>query len=107
MRGPFLILVSFSLSGKMGWIPFTMSKRQQAAEAALQDQENILPKKQLLITFSVLAIGYLFYFLDQNGIGQLLPTVARELKATDTISWAAASALTGNTTFQVRWPIRR
>lgn len=84
-----------------------MSKRQQAAEAALQDQENILPKKQLLITFSVLAIGYFFCFLDQNGIGQLLPTVARELKATDTISWAAASALIGNTTFQVRWPIRR
>ncbi|KAE9982680.1 hypothetical protein EG327_005788 [Venturia inaequalis] len=78
-----------------------MSKRQQAAEAALQNQENILPRKQLLITFSVLAISYFTCFLDQNGIGQLLPTVARDLKATNTISWVAASALIGNTTFQV------
>ncbi|TID17364.1 mfs transporter [Venturia nashicola] len=78
-----------------------MSNRQQAAEASLQDQENILPKKKLIVTFSVLAISYFTCFLDQNGIGQLLPTVARDLDATNTISWAAASALIGNTTFQV------
>lgn len=62
-----------------------MSKLQQEAEAALQDQENILPRKQLLITFFVLAISYFVCYLDQKGIGQLLPTLGRELKATDTM----------------------
>jgi MFS family permease len=78
-----------------------MTKRQREAEEALQDQENLLPRKQLVLTFSVLAITLLVYFLDQNGIGQLLPTVAKDLHATNTTSWAGTSALIGNTTFQV------
>lgn len=40
-------------------------------------------------------------FIDQNGISQLLPTVAKDLNAADTMSWAGTSALIGNTVFQV------
>jgi len=40
-------------------------------------------------------------FIDQNGISQLLPTVAHDLNAADTMSWAGTAALIGNTTFQV------
>lgn len=75
--------------------------RQRAAEDALRDQENILPKKQLIFTFGILALSLLVYFIDQNGIGQLLPTIAADLHATQTISWAGTSALIGNTVFQV------
>lgn len=39
--------------------------------------------------------------MDQNGIGQILPTVAKDLNAADRISWAGTSALIGNTVFQV------
>ena len=77
------------------------SQRQRAAEEALRDQENILPVKQLIFTFFILALSLLVYFIDQNGIGQLLPTVAKDLNATQTISWAGTSALIGNTVFQV------
>jgi MFS family permease len=78
-----------------------MNKRQREAEEALTDQENFLPRKQLVLTFTVLATTLLVYFIDQNGIGQLLPTVAKDLDAGQTISWAGTSALIGNTTFQV------
>jgi MFS family permease len=61
----------------------------------------LLPNKQLIFTFSLLALSLLVMFIDQNGIGQILPTVAKDLRATDTISWAGTSALIGNTTFQV------
>ncbi|KAF2400526.1 MFS general substrate transporter [Trichodelitschia bisporula] len=78
-----------------------MTRRQDEAEAALHDQENLLPHKQLCLVFFVLALTLLVYFVDQNGIGQLLPTVAKDLHATETISWAGTSALIGNTVFQV------
>jgi hypothetical protein len=54
-------------------------KKQQAAESALHDQTNFLPHKQLLVTFSVLAITLLVYFIDQIGVGQILPTVGKEV----------------------------
>ena len=75
--------------------------RQRAAEDALRDQENLLPKRQLIFTFLILAVTLLVYFIDQNGIGQLLPIMASDLHATQTISWAGTSALIGNTVFQV------
>jgi MFS family permease len=79
-----------------------MGRRQQEeAEAALHNQENLLPKRQLIFTFSLLAMSLLVMFIDQNGISQLLPTVAKDLDATATISWAGTSALIGNTVFQV------
>lgn len=77
------------------------ASRQREAEAALRDQENLLPRKQLILTFVLLALTLLVYFIDQNGIGQVLPTMAIDLNATRTITWAGTSALIGNTTFQV------
>jgi MFS family permease len=78
-----------------------VDRHQQAAETALFDQENLLPRKQLIFTFSLLEMSLLVMFIDQNGIGQLLPTIAKDLNATQTMSWAGTSALIGNTVFQV------
>jgi MFS family permease len=38
---------------------------------------------------------------EQNGIGVLLPSIARDLDAQATITWAGTSALIANTVFQV------
>ncbi|KAF2034940.1 MFS general substrate transporter [Setomelanomma holmii] len=78
-----------------------MNNRQKAAEAAVFDQTNLLPKKELLIVFGVLAGSLFICFVDQNGIGVALPTIGRELHAEATISWAGTSALIANTLFQV------
>jgi MFS family permease len=76
-------------------------RKQAEAEAALHDQENLLPTRQLVFVFSLLSMSLLVMFIDQNGISQLLPTVAKDLDATATISWAGTSSLIGNTVFQV------
>jgi MFS family permease len=39
--------------------------------------------------------------VDQNGIGVALPTIAKELNAESTISWAGTSSLIAMTIFQV------
>ncbi|KAF1829373.1 MFS general substrate transporter [Decorospora gaudefroyi] len=78
-----------------------MEARQLAAEAAVFDQTNLLPRKQLLIVFGALAISHFICFVDQTGIGVALPTIGRDLDAEDTISWAGTSALIANTIFQV------
>jgi MFS family permease len=78
-----------------------MEERQQAAEAAVFDQTNLLPKKQLLTVYGTLAISLFICFIDQNGIGVALPTIGRDLHAEATISWAGTSALIANTLFQV------
>jgi MFS family permease len=78
-----------------------MNDKQATAEASIVDQTNLLPKRQLLIVFGVLAISLFICFVDQNGIGVILPTISRDLDAADTISWAGTSALIANTVFQV------
>ncbi|KAL4964079.1 major facilitator superfamily domain-containing protein [Aspergillus stella-maris] len=75
--------------------------RQRAAERALHDQTNILPRTQLLIVFAGLAISLLITFVDQNGISVTLPNIANDLEAQNTISWAGTSSLIANTTFTV------
>ncbi|KAL6231714.1 hypothetical protein BDW75DRAFT_36594 [Aspergillus navahoensis] len=75
--------------------------RQQAAEKALHDQTNILPRGRLLIVFAGLAISLFISFVDQNGITVTLPTIAEELNGRDTISWAGTSSLIANTMFSV------
>ncbi|KAH0276528.1 MFS general substrate transporter, partial [Aureobasidium melanogenum] len=57
----------------------------------MQDKESL----------GVLAISLFICFVDQNGIGVILPTISRDLDATNTISWAGTSALIANTVFQV------
>lgn len=71
------------------------------AEKALHDQTNILPLKQLMVVFATLAVTLLIAFIDQNGISVTLPTIAADLNAEDTISWAGTSSLIANTTFQM------
>ncbi|KAJ5668924.1 hypothetical protein N7462_009994 [Penicillium macrosclerotiorum] len=75
--------------------------RQRAAEKALHDQTNILPFGQLMVVFSSLATSLVITFVDQNGISVTLPTIARDLGAQDTISWAGTSSLIANTMFTV------
>lgn len=75
--------------------------KQRAAEEALHDQTNILPFKQLIVVFTGLAISLLMTNIDQNGISVTLPTIARDLNAQDTISWAGTSSLIANTMFTV------
>jgi uncharacterized membrane protein YbaN (DUF454 family) len=52
-----------------------MNEKQAAAEATIVDQTNLLPKRQLLIVFGVLAISLFICFVDQNGIGVILPSL--------------------------------
>ena len=78
-----------------------MNEQQKAAEAAVFDQTNILPRKRMLIVYSALAVSLFTSFVDQNGIGVALPTIAKELKAESTISWAGTSSLIAMTIFQV------
>ena len=76
-------------------------KTQEEAEAALHDQTQLLPKRELIIVFFIMALALLVCFVDQNGIGVLLPSIARDLNAQSSISWAGTSALIANTIFQV------
>ncbi|GES66190.1 MFS transporter [Aspergillus terreus] len=75
--------------------------KQKAAEKALHDQTNILPTAQLLVVFAGLAVSLLITFVDQNGISVTLPTIAKELHAANTISWAGTASLIANTMFSV------
>ncbi|KAL4933730.1 putative MFS transporter [Aspergillus undulatus] len=75
--------------------------KQHAAEKALHDQTNILPRGRLLIVFAGLAISLFISFVDQNGISVTLPTIAEDLNGKNTISWAGTSSLIANTMFSV------
>ncbi|QDS69558.1 hypothetical protein FKW77_007906 [Venturia effusa] len=77
------------------------SRRQNAAEAALVDQTDLLSSSQLLIVFGAMALTFFITYADQNGIAVSLPAMARELNAQNTISWAGTSGFIGNTVFQV------
>jgi MFS family permease len=70
-------------------------------EKALHDQTNILPRRQLIIALSALQASLFLVTIDQNGISVTLPTIAHDLKAEDTISWAGTSSLIANTCFQM------
>lgn len=78
-----------------------MRHDQSVTEKALHDQTNILPRAQLLIVFSTLAITLMICFIDQNGISVALPTIAQDLNAQQTVSWAGTSSLIANTVFQM------
>ncbi|KAK8076586.1 hypothetical protein PG994_003858 [Apiospora phragmitis] len=76
------------------------SRVQAAAERALADQTNLqLSRARLLTVFAVLAATLLVSFVDQNGIGVTLPTVAADLGAGATVSWAGTASLVANTAF--------
>ncbi|KAK8108787.1 hypothetical protein PG984_014588 [Apiospora sp. TS-2023a] len=76
------------------------SRVQAAAERALADQTNLqLSRARLVTVFAALSLTLLITFVDQNGIGVTLPTIAVDLEAGDTISWAGTSSLIANTAF--------
>ncbi|KAF4416151.1 tetracycline efflux (otrb) [Fusarium acutatum] len=70
-------------------------------EKALHDQVNILPRRQLIIALATLSSALLLVTIDQNGISVTLPTIAKDLNAEATISWAGTSSLIANTCFQM------
>lgn len=76
-------------------------KDGQNLEDTLHDQTQLLEKKDILVVFAIMALALLVCFIDQNGISILLPDIARDLNAADSISWAGTSALIANTVFQV------
>lgn len=78
-----------------------MAKDTKDLEAALHDQTNLLPLRELLKVFFTMSLCLCVCFIDQNGIGVLLPSIAKDLNAQSTISWAGTSALIANTVFQV------
>lgn len=84
-------------------MPSAAALRQRAAESGLHDQTNLLSKKELVIVFSSLASALFICYADQNGIGTILPTVARDFNAADTISWAGTASLISNTVTQVMY----
>ncbi|KAL6408870.1 putative transporter-like protein [Ilyonectria robusta] len=71
------------------------------AEHALHDQANLLPRRQLILAFATLSVNMLIVAIDQNGISVALPTIAADLNAQATISWAGTASLLANTTFQM------
>lgn len=83
-------------------MPENMStEKRRRKEVTLHDQTNLLPRAQLLVVFGTLASAFLVAYADQNGIAVALPTMAKELNAADTISWAGTSSMIANTVFQV------
>jgi EmrB/QacA subfamily drug resistance transporter len=78
-----------------------MAKETKDLEAAIHDQTNLVPFKERMIIFLTLAFCMFLCYVDQNGITVLLPSIARDLNAADTIAWAGTSALIANTVFQV------
>ncbi|OQD68874.1 hypothetical protein PENDEC_c030G02843 [Penicillium decumbens] len=70
-------------------------------EKTLQDQSNLLPRKQLIFCLGIVSLAQLISFIDQNGISTALPTIAADLNARNTVSWAGTASLLANTTFQM------
>ncbi|KAF3032079.1 hypothetical protein E8E12_001820 [Didymella heteroderae] len=79
----------------------TYEQCQDAAEAAVFDQTNLLPQRQLVTVLCVLAASMFISFVEQNGISVAVPTIGEELRAEEIISWIGTSALIANTMFQV------
>ena len=75
--------------------------RPSAAELALHEQTNLLPRGKLVLVLLTLSVTLLVTFIDQNGISVALPTIAADIHAQDTMSWAGTASLVGNTTFQM------
>lgn len=73
----------------------------QVATNLANSHENVLPKKQLIIVFSAMALALFLCFVDQTGVTVALPYIAEELDAADTISWAGTSTLISTTMFMV------
>jgi MFS family permease len=79
-----------------------MARKSGNLEDTLHDQTQLLDKKNVIFVFALLSLCLLVCFIDQNGIGVILPPIARDLNAQASISWAGTSALIANTVLCVR-----
>ncbi|EME41956.1 hypothetical protein DOTSEDRAFT_192184 [Dothistroma septosporum NZE10] len=68
---------------------------------ALHDQENFLPKRDLVLAVITLGVILLVINIDHNGLSTLLPTIAQDIHAEKSITWAGSSALVATTVFSV------
>ncbi|QKX58867.1 uncharacterized protein TRUGW13939_05995 [Talaromyces rugulosus] len=64
-------------------------------------QSHILPRKELLVVFSALALIYFTSFLDQTALSTSLPAIAAGLNIGSSISWVTASFLTTSTSIRL------
>jgi MFS family permease len=78
-----------------------MAPRAGNLENTLHDQTQVLDKKNIIFVFALLSLCLLVCFIDQNGIGVILPPIARDLNAQASISWVGTSALIANTVLYV------
>lgn len=61
--------------------------------AGLHEQENFLPPRQLVPVIVTLGTVLFVINIDHNGFSTLLPTIADDLDAQKSITWAGSSAL--------------
>lgn len=73
--------------------------RIEVSQVLADSHDNILTKKKLLVVFSAMALVLFISFVDQTGITVVLPYMADELNAADTISWAGTASLIAQTCF--------
>ena len=67
----------------------------------LHEQENFLPKKKLILVILTLGVVLFVINIDHNGLSTLLPTIAEDLGAQKSITWAGSSQLIATTVFSV------
>jgi MFS family permease len=67
----------------------------------LHEQENFLPQRQLVLVIITLGTVLFVINIDHNGLSTLLPTIAEDLQAQKSITWAGSSALIATTVFSV------
>ncbi|CCH40658.1 putative MFS-type transporter [Wickerhamomyces ciferrii] len=75
---------------------------QQSLSKKLGDShDNLLAPTELKIVLLAMSLSLMVAFIDQNGIAIVLPSIADELNANLTISWAGTSQLIANCCFQL------
>ena len=67
----------------------------------LRNQENFLPKRRLMVVIATLGVVLAVANMDANGISTILPQIAEDLHAQNTISWVGTSSLIATTVFSV------
>lgn len=70
-------------------------------ELAVHDQTNILPPRKLIVVLGAMSSALFISFIDKNGIAVALPTIGKDLHASNSILWAGTSSLIATTVFQV------
>lgn len=71
----------------------------EVSQELADSHDNILTIRKLIVVFSAMALLLFISFVDQTGVTILLPYMADELDASDTISWAGTATLIVQTVF--------